>query len=295
MFFNVILDPWLTENQIQFYQWFHDQSHTEKGAAKSIADVEEFCAETERLARQFRSDAPLESAKPASYIDAVGLSLMGTDHTDEGTLMQLPASVLIIAHGKDTMKRVNGWKHFTSVVQAPIFAGDWKETTLDILPEDITISAIQSPYDYSNLHVGIVVTFKCPDNDQPECVIYTPHGIRPTDVSALAEASPPVNVLALLHGCLRVDVGWRFANFTANMGARTGLEVSRALRSKYWVQTHDEAKIEKGLTSWVLSHDWQQVEQVAEEYGKEHGEDKAEVLKKANFHDIGNGGSLVLV
>jgi hypothetical protein len=66
------------------------------------------------------------------------------------------------------------------------------------------------------------------------------------------------------------------------------------LNSKYWLQTHDEKKVEKGVTSWILTHDWQSVDDAAASYAEKSGEDKAGILKKANFLDLGNGGSLVL-
>ncbi|KAK5168381.1 uncharacterized protein LTR77_006951 [Saxophila tyrrhenica] len=294
MFFNIVLDPWLTTNQIEFATWVHDQAHTEMCAAQSFADVERFCGDVERLARKFRS-VEGESTKPTSYIDAVALSLAKTDHVHQETLLQLPPSVPIFCYGIGTASMVKSWKYFETVIATPDFIGNWEKTSIAPLPKDIGISAIQSRWDISGLHPAQIISWQPPGSSQAECIMYTPHGILPTDISALVEAEPPVKVLALLHGCLRVGVGFRYFNTPANLGARNGLEVSRLLKSQYWIHTHDERKVEKGLTSWILVHDWQKLDDVAEEYAKKIGEEKDAILKQANFHDLGNGGSLVLV
>lgn len=302
-FFNILLDPWLAGNQIEFFQWFHEQAHTEESAFQTMAEVETFIEETEKLARKYRGTTQTDTVKPVSFVDAVALSLRGTDHTNQATLCQLPSSVPIFSNHDGAVKLVRSWKHFINVVKTPKFGGDWHETSMSPLPADIGISAIQSAKDYSDLHAGIVVAFKTPGFDETisqtdnpaECILYTPHGIPSSDVTALAQASPPVSVLAQLHGCLRVDVGFvKWATFAANLGGRAGLELSRTLHSKYWLHTHDERKVEKGLTSWTLFHDLQTVDQVAEELAMKTGESKEMILKMANYHDIGNGGSLVL-
>lgn len=304
-FFNILLDPWFVGNQIEFFRWFHEQGHTEDSAVKTMAEVERFVGEIEALACKYRNiPIPPDAESPASFIDAVALSLGGTDHAHRETLTQLPPTVPVFSHHEGALGRVRAWKHFETVVKTPFFAGDWTKTTVAPLPSDIGLSGIQSASDWSDLHAAVVVTFKAPifdnathqsDGSSPECVVFSPHGILASDVTALATASPPVKVLAQLHPRVRVKVGFRYANFLANLGAQNGLELSRTLQSKYWLSTHDEAKVEKGLTSWTLTNDWQNVADVAEEYAQKSGELKDEVVRKANYLDIGNGGSLVLV
>ncbi len=100
---------------------------------------------------------------------------------------------------------------------------------------------LQSSWDWNNLHFGLVVAYQCPRLDTTEdveymeaqCIYHTPHGTPAADMSPLAMAEPPLQVTALLHGCLRVTVGWGKASFVANMGAHNGLEVSRLLKSKH--------------------------------------------------------------
>jgi hypothetical protein len=300
-FFNVLLDAWFVGNQIEFFQWFHEQGHTQDSAVKTMQEVESFVEEIEALARKYRNLPNSNAEKPASYIDAVAVSLRGTDHAHYETLTQLPPTVPIFSHHEGALKLVRSWNYFDTVVKTPIFSGNWTLTSVSPLPKDIGISGMQSSSDWSDLHAAILITFKTPacekeHDNEPECVVYAPHGISPADATALATASPPVKVLAQLHGCLRVNVGFRYANFDANLGGRNGLALSQSLHSQYWLSTHDERKVEKGLTSWILTHDFQSVEDAAAEYAKRTGQSQAEVIAKANYRgDIGNGGSLILV
>lgn len=305
LYFNILFDPWFVGNQIETHRWFHEQEHTEDSAVKTIADVEHFVDGIETLARKHRNASAPETKKPESYIDAVSLTLPLTDHTHKETLTQLPPSVPIFSNHEAALKIVRGWKYFDTVVKSPDFTGDWTSTSVAPLPNDIGISAMQSAWDLVDLHAAVVVTFKLPKFDTPatansdegtaECILLTPHGIQAPDASALANASPPIKVLAQLHPLLRVKVGFRFAHFFAVLGAGNGLELSQSLQSKYWLPTHDEPKVEKGFTSWTLTNEWLKVEDVAEEYSKKNGTPKADIVQKANYHDIGNGGSLILV
>src|SRR5271163_2439233 len=68
-------------------------------------------------------------------------------------------------------------------------------------------------------------------------VIYTPHGISPTDLELVAKAEPRIQTLCLLHGLHDIKLGAQL-----NMGAHNGLKVQRLLRAKYWIGTHDEIK-----------------------------------------------------
>jgi hypothetical protein len=276
----------------------------EESAAQSMADVEKFLGEVEALARKYRPEMK-DAAKaktPASWIDVVSISLYGGDHCNEHTLKQLPSSVPVIAYDTMAYNQIIGWKHFDTVLRTPKFNGDWQENKVSFLPDDISISMLQDKTNYSNLHWGQVVAFKTPQidvptSDQIECVYYTAHGTPAKDITPLANANPPINVLALLHGRLRVDVGFvRPFYFTANMGSHNGLAVSRKIKSKYWIPTHDEEKVEQGFTKYMLMcHDRIPIEDAAAACAKETGENQADILKAANFHEVGNGRSMVLV
>jgi hypothetical protein len=65
------------------------------------------------------------------------------------------------------------------------------------------------------------------------------------------------------------------------------------LQARYWVGTHDEAKIEKGLTSWMLTQNPITLEQALQRE-KEEAEDADDERGDPNWHPVGNGGSLVL-
>lgn len=149
----------------------------------------------------------------------------GGDHCSENTLKQLPASVPIFIYDPPAMKQVKGWNHFDTAIQTPKFDGNWRKGSVPPLPEDISISMLHNSKDWSNLHFGLVVAFQTPQMDganrndgsnNVECIYHTPHGTPVAHLEPLVTADPPVQVLSLLHGRLRVDVGWWWANFTAN-------------------------------------------------------------------------------
>lgn len=110
----------------------------------------------------------------------------------------------------------------------------------------------------------------------------------------LKSREPALRVVALIHDLLNVKVGLSWVGFMdANLGAHNGLKLKRLLDAKYWVNTHDEAKIEKGLTSWILTQNPITLEQALERE-KEGAEDQSHVFRDPNFHAMGNGESLVL-
>ncbi|EKG18405.1 Major facilitator superfamily [Macrophomina phaseolina MS6] len=99
------------------------------------------------------------------------------------------------------------------------------------------------------------------DDDAAECVIYTPHGVRPQALDPIVAASPPLSVLALIHGLhdVAIDAGfWWERNrdkqplSQLNLGGANGVRVQRVTRAKYWVGTHDEVKWGSGLVNWFL-------------------------------------------
>src|SRR6266487_2830802 len=78
---------------------------------------------------------------------------------------------------------------------------------------------------------------------------YSPHGITPSDLDAVATSSPPIHILTLFHGLH--DINLRAAQL--NLGAHNGLKVQRMTRAKYWIGTHDEVKRGRGIVSWFLN------------------------------------------
>ena len=86
-------------------------------------------------------------------------------------------------------------------------------------------------------------------SDAAEVVIYTPHGVTAPSFSVVAEASPPLSVLAFLHGLHDVALG---SAQQLNLGGHNGLAAQRILKAKYWIGTHDEQKRGGGLVNFFL-------------------------------------------
>jgi hypothetical protein len=73
-----------------------------------------------------------------------------------------------------------------------------------------------------------------------EALIYSPQGIQAEDLRSLANARPPIQPLALLHGLHDVSIA---LTKQLNLGAHNVLQVQLLVKAKYWVGTHDEEKI----------------------------------------------------
>lgn len=192
------------------------------------------------------------------FIDAIVISHEFADHCHKNTLLEFSPETPVFATDK-AAKLIISWKHFTAVQVIPLFTArdlDWRRTSTDPLPPWIGISRICSNSDPINLHAALIIAFnlgvnassdntKC-DMDEGEAIIYSPHGTPAERFGVLNSAMPPLRALALLHGLDEVSIG----PFQAvNLGAHNGLKAQRISQSKYWVLTHDEVRIEKGLIS----------------------------------------------
>ena len=124
-------------------------------------------------------------------------------------------------------------------------------------------------------------------------VLYTPHGVEPSTLSVLTKASPPVKVLALLHGLHDVSLKW---TKQLNLGAINAVQAQQVLGAKYWVGTHDEQKPGSGLITPLLRRKILTVQEaVARVQAAEKMTDFGLGLnQEMNFVELGNGESTVL-
>lgn len=123
------------------------------------------------------------------------------------------------------------------------------------------------------------------DSDPAECIVYTPHGIPFESLSPIAEADPPLQTLAFLHGLHDVSIS---AAQQLNLGAKNGVLAQRVLGARYWVGTHDEVKRGGGVVAWFLRRRVWTVGEALSEVGG--GEELGEV----RFEEVGNGEGRVL-
>lgn len=291
-YYNVLLDAWLQGPQIEFYSILHEQDHTVPSAFQTVAEIETFAHEIETKACALRGMKVPEKSS-TGYIDVAACALRGTDHVNENTLRQLHPSVPVLVR-EDAEHLVKAYKHFETIVLLPHFQRDWRDTRLSVIPEWLGIGCLTQKKDVQGIHKGIVVSFTSTGLEQAEAIIYTPHGIFVDEMAFLTSREPALRILALIHGLLNVKVGLSWIGYMdANLGAHNGLKLQRMLDAKHWVATHDESKIEKGLTSWILTQNPITLEQALERE-KEEARGEERDFGSPNFFPVGNGESLVL-
>lgn len=291
-YFNVLIDAWLTTPQIEFSRIFHEQEHTIPSAFQTMAEVEAFAHEIEIQACSLRGMTPPEKSS-TGYVDVAACALRGTDHVNEHTLRQLHPSVPVLVR-EDAEHLVKAYNHFETITLLPPFKRDWRDTRLPFLPEWLGIGCLTQKRDIQGIHKGIVISFDSTGLDEAEAIIYTPHGIVVEDMEFLTSREPALRIQALIHGLLNVRVGFSWVGYMdANLGAHNGLKLQRLLDAKHWVSTHDEAKVEKGLTSWMLLQNPITLEQALERE-KEEAKGQENEIKSPNWYPVGNGESLVL-
>jgi len=287
------MDVWLQGPQVEISKAFHSQSHTEASAFQTVKEIESFVRRIEEHALSLRGAKADE--RPASYIDAVTCTIKGTDHCNEQTLRQLHPSVPVFMR-PDTVKMVNSWKHFETVVEIKDFDGDWRKTSKAPLPDWIGIGTLtQQSFDIQGIHKGVIVSFDAGNGS--EAVVQLPHGIPAKHLAYISSAQPKLRVLALIHGLLNVKVGFALTGYMdANLGGHNGLKLQRLLNARYWIGTHDEAKDAHGLTSWSLVSSHITLEEALrqEERGMRAAGNGSVKQAPANWHSLANGGSMVL-
>lgn len=227
------------------------------------------------------------------WIDAVVISHEFTDHMHAPTLLSLPPSVPVFATSK-AFSAIKSWKHFDTVRQIDRFTGDWRQggTSEGVLPEWIGVHRVAyAGSDLLYYHSAILISFSSSTSSseaEAEGILYTPHGISPSDLTPLSTADPKISILALLHGLQDISLQSWVKKAQLNMGAHNGLKVVRLLGVKYWVGTHDEVKKGGGVVGWFLRRVGVSLQQALEEEGKGGGEDGV------RFVEVGNGESLIL-
>lgn len=290
VYFNVLIDAWLTTPQIEFSRIFHQQEHTIPSAFQTIAEVEAFVHDIEVRACSLRGMDAQE--KPSTgYIDVAACALRGTDHVNENTLRQLHPSVPVLVR-HDAENLVKNYHHFENITLLPDFERDWRKTRFPFLPDFIGIGCLTQKNDIQGIHKGLVISFDSTGLDEAEAIVYTPHGIPVDQMTFLTSREPALRILALIHGLLNVKVGFSWIGYSdANLGGHNGLKLQRLLNAKYWTGTHDEAKIEKGLTSWMLTQNPITLEEALQ---REKEEGASGGRGDPNWHPVDNGGSLIL-
>jgi hypothetical protein len=317
VFFHILIDPWLRGSQSDVAHFVSRQWHAHESAVQTIAEVEDLIDDFEALASSSFSPEASQpncessgSGSKSPSIDAIVVSHEFTDHMHRETLLEVSSSVPVFAPGK-AAGMIRSWAHFDTVVTLGSSLGaqgtDWRKTSVPPLPEWLGISRLGvDKVDLLYYHSAIMFAFlPCSDDASPsfstaadenaeieaqeaEAIIYTPHGISPTDLQHLPTANPPIHTLALLHGLHDIRLGPQL-----NLGAHNGLKVQRLTGARYWIATHDEVKKGGGLVSWFLKREVVSVREALEREMKEIGSGK-EGKREVRFMELGNGESLIL-
>ncbi|KAH7318956.1 hypothetical protein BKA65DRAFT_409117 [Rhexocercosporidium sp. MPI-PUGE-AT-0058] len=290
IYYHILIDPWLRGGQSDVAKFFSQQWHVEESAVQTISEVEDVVRGIEDNVEE------IESSSTKSPIDAIVISHEFTDHMHKDTLLESPSSIPVFASSK-AASAIRSWRHFAFVAEIPRFNGDWRQSSLSPLPEWVGVSRVAYPgQDLLYYHSAVMVAFPSEEvegDGKAEAVIYTPHGISPSDLAPVADASPAIKTLALLHGLQDITLGAQL-----NMGAHNGLKVQRLLGAKYWVGTHDEVKRGGGIVGWFLDRKNITLKEAIEREKGEKGEElkgsAVEGLKEVRFEQLGNGESLIL-
>lgn len=287
--FNILIDPWLQGPQSDVASWFSTQWHVVEPMVQTIQELDEVLADLE--------DG--ESQDSSSCIDCVAISHEFTDHCHEATLRELPKTVAVIATDK-AAELIRSWKHFDTVITTPGFSADssdWREVLVDqtgTLPPWLGIGRVITQGNALYYHSAVMVAFDLgfslderATRREPEAVMYSPHGIKGSDLECVKAAG--IKTLALLHGLHDVRI-WKTAQL--NLGALNGIQAVRTSGAKYWIATHDETKRGGGFISWLLQRttytrsDAVAAEKARAAEGGEHA--------PYEFIELGSGDGLVL-
>lgn len=287
--FNIVIDAWLTGSQIDGYSWFSAQEHAHPSSIQSLSELNLLLqtAETELVGGKGLADTEI------SYIDAVVCAHEFTDHCHEATLRTLPPTVPVFAP-KKAASLIRSWKHFANIIEIPVYFDSfhWRKNGVDtaLLPPWISFGRVHTKGDMPiHFHSALMITFALDEIRNAETIIYTPHGILAASLTILKTATPPVSVLALIHGLHDVSL----VGAQLNLGKENAIKARELTSAKYWLPTHDEVKIAHGIVATFLKR-------IAHTSILAPGShplvpDKQDItVREQTFIDVKNGQSIVL-
>lgn len=249
-FFHILIDPWLQGPQSDLASWFSRQWHAIDSSVQTVAELSSCLQCLEDTAVQYRDPTSTglrtetarcnPGADSLQFIDIVVISHEFTDHCNRATLQEISRGTPVFA--TDAAARlISSWKHFRHVHSIAGLSSrkhDWRNTSSSALPQWLGMSRIITKKDRVQLHSGILITFKLrsnPVDDTIEGIIYTPHGIHADGLKSLLLASPPIHILALLHGLHDIKLSVK----QLNLGAHNALRAQRICGAKYWLSTRE--------------------------------------------------------
>lgn len=285
--FNILIDPWLQGPQSDVASWFSTQWHVVPPAVHTIDELDALLATIEGVARE-------GAAARGSLVDAVAISHEFTDHCHEATLRELPRGTPVFAT-ELAADLIRSWEHFDTVVTTPGFSSEtrsWQEAlSCPPLPDWLGIGRVITAGNALYYHSAVIVAFRGEATGDGEglesaAVIYSPHGIKATDLEFLRSAG--LATKALLHGLHDVRI-WMTKQL--NLGALNGLEAVRACGAKYWIATHDEVKTGGGFIAPLLRRTQYTLQDAVNHEAKAMGAE----APRYQFVELGSGDGLQLI
>lgn len=213
---------------------------------------------------------------------------------------------------QEAARAARGWRHFRSIHEIPVFdrpQADWDTAYAPVLP-GIHVFQIRStdPKEMVNIHRSLLITFPAEpavasrNPGARQAILCAQHGLHAsTNLDYLAASSPPIEILAVMHGTREAILPW-YLGGVANLGVHNGRALIEKLlpRPRYWIATHDGESIFHGLVGAVIKMRPMTFRDAISKKGKAAGEDEQET--RAALQEelgvtcvaLGNGESLTL-
>ena len=179
----ILVDPWFSPSQVDFYPWFSEQFHV--GAQPTLDSF----------------------PKP----DFIFISHPFTDHCNKETLLQMDASIPLIARAL-ILKKIKKWGHFKHLIlveNAPF--------KIQVLPPEGWLDLVHFAYLFEN---------------ETGNLLFAPHGVK-------ASVLPNARYLMTTTTEYRLPF---WLGGTVNLGIKKGLMAQKKCGAEWLINTHDEKK-----------------------------------------------------
>lgn len=273
--FNILIDPWLFGAQTDFFRHFSTQKHAIPPCIQSIS-------------HDLNRD-----------IHAVIISHEFTDHCHEETLRSLSNTIPIFAT-TNAYKRIQRWNYFLHIYEIPILNDDLIHYNLSILsqrseqlhlPDTISVGYLPEKgfMALPALHGATCIAFLV-NHQQWSTLLYIPHGCKTDSITDWFNRRTNVTISVLLQGFDRVyNPIW--LGGLVNYGCEEAAQLALAVKTRYWIATHDEDKIASGLVAKFLKRKYWKISNAQTQlqmYFNQTNNQQALPL----VHEIPNGESL---
>ena len=245
--FHLVIDPWLSGSQVDYFPLFSKQTHVVPPAFVSLKE--------------------LEDSLPTP-ISAILLSHEFTDHCHQATLETAPDKSIPIFGHPGAKKRIDEWKIFPNPVNptriyhkkdSPLpdslhdLASRSKasEVQLEKAPKDVYV--LYLPTDSwldpagEKLHGLTLIYFTTAEHTYS--ILYSPHGLPGTALDKTVQALRDIPT----HTCLALLHNFDFIRLpllgTVNMGRESGKDIVQRLKPRFYIRTHGEPPCSRHASS----------------------------------------------